>query len=193
DLAMKVHVEAKPLHEPIAGGTPGATVTVEPLLAGQVEWPMTMMESPGGALLTPRLLRDLLTGRTAVTVPCPVFLIRHPSIGAVIVDTGLHPSIATDPAENFGSLRARFAKPSLQPGEEVAAPRRERGLDAGEAPIAVMTHRHMDHSSAISESPSSTIVISEAEWRSATEDPRPAMSGYRHAHYDLAFEYRTVD
>ena len=32
---MKVHVEPKPLHEPLAGGTPGATVAVEPMVAGQ--------------------------------------------------------------------------------------------------------------------------------------------------------------
>ncbi len=34
---MKVHVEAKPLHEPLAGGTPGATVAVEPMVAGRVD------------------------------------------------------------------------------------------------------------------------------------------------------------
>jgi len=186
-------VEAKPLHEPIAGGTPGATVTVEPIVAGHVDWPLTMMESPGGALLTPRLLRDLLTGRGAVKVPCPTFLIRHPSIGAVLVDTGLHPSIATDPSENFGNLGARFGKPTLEPGEDVAAQLRRRGLEAGEVPIVVMTHLHMDHASAISEFPNSTFVLSEAEWRSATEESRPALNGYRHAHYDLAFEYRTID
>jgi glyoxylase-like metal-dependent hydrolase (beta-lactamase superfamily II) len=186
-------VEAKPLHEPVAGGTPGSTVTVEPIVAGHVEWPLTMMESPGGALLTPRLLRDLLTGRGAVKVPCPTFLIRHPSIGAVLVDTGLHPSIATDPSENFGNLGARFGKPTLEPGEDVAAQLRQRGLEAGEVPIVVMTHLHMDHASGISEFPNSTFVVSEAEWRSATEDSRPALNGYRHAHYDHAFEYRTID
>ncbi len=31
---MKVRIEPKPLHEPLAGGTPGATVTVEPIVAG---------------------------------------------------------------------------------------------------------------------------------------------------------------
>jgi hypothetical protein len=45
---MKVRVEPKPLHEPLAGGTPGATVTVEPIVAGSVTWPRTMMERPGG-------------------------------------------------------------------------------------------------------------------------------------------------
>ena len=190
---MKVHVEAKPLHEPLAGGTPGATVVVEPIVAGHVDWPRAMMESPGGRFLTPRLLRALLTGAGAVKVPCPVFLIRHPSAGAILVDTGLHPSIATDPRENFGGAGARLGRPTLEPGSDAAAQLRSRGLEAGEVPIVVMTHMHMDHTSAISEFPSSTFVLSEAEWRAATTDPRPALQGYRHAHYDYAFDYRTVD
>ncbi|HZK16567.1 MAG TPA: N-acyl homoserine lactonase family protein [Solirubrobacterales bacterium] len=190
---MKVHTEAKPLHEPLAGGTRGATVSVEPLLAGEVTWSRSMMESPGGRLLTLKLLRALLSGQPEMTVPCPAFLIRHPSAGAILVDTGLHPSVATDGSENFGRLGARFGKPSLRPGADVPARLRERGLDPGEIPIVVMTHMHIDHSSAISEFPNSTFVLSEVEWQAATVGPRPLLNGYRREHYDYAFEFRTVD
>jgi N-acyl homoserine lactone hydrolase len=190
---MKVHVEAKPLHEPLAGGTPGATVSVEPMLAGHVTWSGQMMESPGGRFLTLKVLRALIGGQPPVKVPCPAFLIRHPSAGAILVDTGLHPSIATDGAENFGRLGTRFGHPSLEPGTDVPAQLRERGLDPGEVPVVVMTHMHLDHASAISEFPNSTFVLSEAEWEAATAGPRPIMNSYRHAHYDYAFDYRTVD
>jgi N-acyl homoserine lactone hydrolase len=190
---MKVHTEAKPLHEPLAGGTRGATVSVEPLLAGEVTWSRSMMESPGGRLLSLKLLRALLTGQPEMRVPCPAFLIRHPSAGAILVDTGLHPSVATDGSENFGRLGARFGKPSLSPGADVPAQLRERGLDPGEIPTVVMTHMHIDHSSAISEFPSSTFVLSEVEWEAATVGPRPLLNGYRREHYDYAFDFRTVD
>ena len=63
-----------------------------------------MMESPGGRFLTLKLLRALLSGKPPRTIPIPAFLIRHPSAGAILVDTGLHPSIATDGQENFGRL-----------------------------------------------------------------------------------------
>jgi N-acyl homoserine lactone hydrolase len=189
---MKVRVEAKPLHEPLAGGTPGATVSVEPMVAGHVTWSRRMMESPGGPLLTLKLLRALVGGQPPVKVPCPAFLIRHPSAGAILVDTGLHPSIATDGSENFGRLATRFANPSLEPGTDVPGQLRERGLDPGEVPIVLMTHMHLDHTSAISEFPNSTFVLSEAEWEAATTGPRPLMNGYRHTHYDYAFDYRTV-
>jgi glyoxylase-like metal-dependent hydrolase (beta-lactamase superfamily II) len=190
---MGISVEPHPLHEPLAGGTRGATVTVEPLVAGHVEWSRSMMVSPGGRMLTMKLLRALMTGKPPMTVPVPAFLIRHPSAGAILVDTGLHPSIATDPKENFGSIAARSGKPTLAAGEDVPSQLRERGLDPSEIPIVVMTHLHLDHTSAISEFPSSTFVVSETEWQAAAHGSTPLLNGYRRAHFDYAFEYRTVD
>lgn len=190
---MSVHAEPQPLHEPLAGGTRGATVAVEPLVAGHAEWSKKMMVSPGGRMLGAKVTRAFLTGQEAITVPCPAFLIRHPSAGAILVDTGLHPSIATDPKENFGSLGARFGKPTLAPGEDVPSQLRKRGLEPSEIPVVVMTHLHMDHASAISEFPNSTFVVSEREWRFAASGPSPAKNGYRRSHFDYAFEYRSID
>jgi glyoxylase-like metal-dependent hydrolase (beta-lactamase superfamily II) len=190
---MKVHVEAKPLHEPLAGGMPGASVSIEPLIAGHVTWPLPLMERPGGPFETLKLLRALLTGKPPTRVPCPAFLIRHPSAGAILVDTGLHPSIATDGRENFGGAAARLSNPSLDPGEDVPAQLRSRDLDPGEIPVVVMTHMHFDHASAISEFPNSTFVLSEVEWKAATVGPKPLLNGYRRTHFDYAFDYRTVD
>jgi N-acyl homoserine lactone hydrolase len=190
---MGVSVEPHPLHEPLAGGTRGAAVTVEPMVAGHAEWPRAMMVSPGGRLLGAKLLRMILSGKGAVQVPCPVFLIRHPSAGAILVDTGLHPSVATDPKENFGSLGARFGNLALDAGEDAASQLRKRGLEPGEIPIVVMTHLHVDHTSAISEFPNSTFVVSETEWQAATRGSSPMLDGYRRSHFDYAFEYRTVD
>jgi glyoxylase-like metal-dependent hydrolase (beta-lactamase superfamily II) len=190
---MKVSIEPHPLHEPLAGGTPGATVVVEPLIAGQVSFPRSMMVSPGGPFLTMKLLKALLSGKPAYEVPVPAFLIRHPSAGAILVDTGLHPSIATDGKQNFGGLSNRVGKPTLKPGEDVPAQLRSRGLDPGEIPIVVMTHLHLDHSSAISEFPNSTFVLSEPEWNAAATGPKPFMNGYRRPHFDYAFDYRTID
>jgi glyoxylase-like metal-dependent hydrolase (beta-lactamase superfamily II) len=190
---MGVSVEPHPLHEPLAGGTPGATVAVEPLVAGHAEWPRAMMVSPGGRMLGAKLLRAILTGKDAVKVPCPVFLVRHPNAGAILVDTGLHPSVATDPKENFGSLGARFGNLTLAAGEDAPSQLRKRGLEPGEVPIVVMTHLHIDHTSAISEFPNSTFVVSEAEWQAATHGSSPMLEGYRRSHFDYAFDYRTVD
>jgi glyoxylase-like metal-dependent hydrolase (beta-lactamase superfamily II) len=188
---MGLSVEPQPLHEPLAGGTPGATVAVEPLIAGHCEFPPAMLASPGGPFLNAKLLAALLRGKPANTSPVPAFLIRHPSAGAILVDTGLHPSIATDGRQNFGALANRFGKPSLEPREDAPSQLRARGIDPGEVPVVVMTHLHIDHTSAISEFPRSTFVVSAPEWKAAEKGG--IGDGYRRAHYDYAFEYRTVD
>jgi N-acyl homoserine lactone hydrolase len=190
---MTVHVEPQPLHEPLAGGTAGATAIVEPLIAGHVDFPLAMMESPGGRFVALKLPRALFLGAPENVVPTPAFLIRHPSAGAILVDTGLHPSIATDATDNFGRLGARFGKPTLAPGEDVPSQLRKRDLDPGEIPIVVMTHLHLDHTSAISEFPKSTFVLSEDEWKAAAHGSNPVLNGYRRSHFDYAFDYRTVD
>jgi N-acyl homoserine lactone hydrolase len=190
---MGISVEPHPLHEPLAGGTRGATVTVEPLIAGHVDFAREMMVSPGGRFITAKLAKALLLGSKENVVPVPAFLVRHPSAGAILVDTGLHPSIATDPKGNFGSVAARGGKPTLKAGEDVPSQLRKRGLEPSEVPTVVMTHLHLDHTSAISEFPNSTFVVSETEWQAAAHGSQPLLNGYRRAHFDFAFDYRTVD
>ncbi len=190
---MKVQVEAQPLHEPLAGGTRGATVIVEPMIAGHVEWSRNLMESPGGRLTTLKVLWALISGNPPAKVPIPSYLVRHPSAGAILVDTGLHPSVASDGKENFGAIANRVGNPTLDAGKDVPSQLRDRGLDPGEIPVVVMTHMHIDHASAISEFPQSTFVVSEPEWRAAAIGGQPLLNGYRRQQYDYAFDYRTVD
>jgi len=190
---MAVHVEPQPLNAPIAGGSNGASVAVEPLVAGHVDFPRAAMVDPGGSFKTLRLARAMSSSKQAVSVPVPAFLIRHPTVGPVLVDTGLHPSIASGGGENFGGLANRFGRPSLEPGEDVPSQLRAKGIEPRQVPVVVMTHLHLDHSSAISEFPDSTFVVSAAEWQEAADGSKPSLNGYRRAHFDLAFEYRAVD
>jgi glyoxylase-like metal-dependent hydrolase (beta-lactamase superfamily II) len=44
----------------------------------------------------------------------------------------------------------------------------------------------------MSQFPDATFVVTEDEWEAATTEPRPALHGYRHNHYDYAFDYRTI-
>jgi glyoxylase-like metal-dependent hydrolase (beta-lactamase superfamily II) len=55
-----------------------------------------------------------------------------------------------------------------------------------------MTHLHFDHSSGMAEFPDATFVITEEEWEAASTGRRPLLNGYRHAHFDYAFDYRTL-
>jgi N-acyl homoserine lactone hydrolase len=190
---MAVHVQPQPLDAPLAGGTAGARVAVEPLIAGHVDFPRAAMVDQGGSFKTLRLARAISSSKQAETVPVPAFLIRHPSVGPILVDTGLHPSIASGGKENFGGLADRFGRPSLQAGEDVPSQLRAKGIEPRQVPVVLMTHLHLDHSSAISEFRDSTFVVSAAEWQDAAHGSKPSLNGYRRAHFDLAFDYRTVD
>jgi glyoxylase-like metal-dependent hydrolase (beta-lactamase superfamily II) len=191
---MRVHAETKPLRGPLPGGAEGATVAVEPLSGGEVHFPAASFEAPGGRFESLKVT-GLFTSRARGWwwVPCPAFLITHPSVGPVLVDTSLHPSIASKPAENFGRLAVAYAHPRVEPGEDLPAQLRRRGIDPKAVRYVVMTHLHMDHASGMSEFPNSTFVLSDAEWEAATTGARPLLRGYRPKQYDYVFDYRTLD
>jgi glyoxylase-like metal-dependent hydrolase (beta-lactamase superfamily II) len=187
---MRVHAETRRLQGPLPGGREGTTVAVEPLKAGEMTCAPAFLES-AGRLAKLRML-GVGTPRSAyLWVPIPAFLVHHPS-GPLLVDTGLHPSVASRPAENLGRIVATAGKPRLEPGADVPARLRARGIDPKQIRIVVMTHMHFDHTSAMSEFAEAIFLVSEDEWEAASEGRQPLLHGYRHAHYDYAFDYRTI-
>jgi glyoxylase-like metal-dependent hydrolase (beta-lactamase superfamily II) len=189
---MKVRVEPRALTEPLPGGSRDATVVVEPLKVGEVQLPRGFIESSGGRLSTLHML-GLGTPRSKWDwLPVPAYLIRHPSAGVVLVDTGLHPSVSAKPSANLGRLMAWYTKARLEAGQDLPAQLRSRGIEARDVRLVVMTHLHFDHASGMAEFPGAAFILSEREWEAASGDRRPFFRGYRPAHYDYAFDYRTV-
>lgn len=167
-------------------------MAVEPLLGGEVQLPRAYFER-AGRFETLRMLGIGTPRSRWLWVPVPAFLVHHPSAGPVLVDTGLHPSVAAKPSANLGRAAARLARPRLEPGRDLSAQLRSRGIDPKAVPTVILTHLHLDHASGISELPNSTFVLSQDEWGAATTDPRPGRRGYRPSHFDYLFDYRTVD
>jgi N-acyl homoserine lactone hydrolase len=130
--------------------------------------------------------------REWLEVPVPAFLVEHPTAGPILVDTGLHPSVAVKPNENFGRLTL-FAFTDLRMDPEQAAPAQLRalGIEPASVRTVVMTHLHVDHASAISEFPDATFLVSGAEWDAATSGGR--LRGYVRRQFDHAFDYRLLD
>jgi N-acyl homoserine lactone hydrolase len=166
-------------------------VVVEPIVSGQIEVAETIQASPKGQMGTIAALRAMRGGTRPV--PVPAFLVRHPSAGLTLIDTGLHPSIASDPAANLGRLAASFTDPVMGPGQDVPSQLRRRGIEAGEIRQVVLTHLHVDHASAISEFPEAAFIVSRDEWEDATGGLLPILKYYRRQQFDYAFDFRTVD
>ena len=189
---MSVRAESRRLTGPLPGGSSeGTTVAVEPLRVGSIHGPRRYFEAER-KLSTLRTLGMGLSRSSWWEVPIPAFLIHHPTVGPFLVDTGLHPSVASKPEANLGRLLTNFGRPKLEPGQDLPAQLRSRGIDAKSIRLVVMTHLHIDHASGMAEFPGATFVLTEEEWTAATEDSRPLLQGYRPEHYDYAFDYRTL-
>lgn len=188
---MAVETTPRPLDAPLPGGTEGAAVTVEPMVTGYLQVPEVIQASPSGEMGLLKSLRAM-RGETR-SVPVPAFLIHHPSAGPVLVDTGLHPSIATDPEANLGRLAASFTRPVITKGEDVPARLRAKGAEPSAIRTVVLTHLHVDHASAVSEFSGATFVVSKPEWEDATTGLLPILKYYRPQQFDHALDFRTVD
>jgi glyoxylase-like metal-dependent hydrolase (beta-lactamase superfamily II) len=192
--AMKVKAHPRALDEALPGGSEGATVSVDALEVGRVSAPPQFFERAGGERMGELRMMGIGTPRSRWwTVPCPAFLITHPTAGPFVVDTGLHPSVTSKPAANLGRAVAWYGRPQLEPGEDLPAQLRARGIDPKTIRTVVMTHLHFDHASGMAEFTGAAFVLSRREWEAATTESRPFLHGYRPAHYDYAFDYRTVD
>ncbi|MGH2824722.1 MAG: N-acyl homoserine lactonase family protein, partial [Thermoleophilaceae bacterium] len=127
-----------------------------------------------------------------VPIPIVAFLLEHPGAGRILIDTGLHPSVAVKPAESFGRLATlAFRDLQMDAGQALPAQLRERGIVSSDVRTVVMTHMHVDHASGIAEFPDATFVVSRAEWDAATTQGQ--MHRYVTRQFDHAFDYRLLD
>ena len=190
---MRVSVEPRPARLPLSGGREGATVRLHPLLTGEMLAPPGLLARPAsGPLRTVRGLGIARSRRDWTWLPVPAFLVEHPQAGALLVDAGLHPSVAIDPSQSFGRIAARVNEFRMEPAQAAAAQLRDRGLQPADVATVVMTHLHTDHASGVSEFPDATFVLDRREWEGATR-PRGLTRGYRTAQFDHGFDWRTVD
>ncbi len=189
---MSVSADPRPAELPLPGGVEGATVRLHPLLTGEVLAPPALLERPSGRLAVPRALGLGRSREDWVWLPIPAFLVEHPGAGVVLVDTGLHPSVAIDPAQSFGSLAARMTEVRMSPEQAVPEQLRARGIDPAAVSTVIMTHLHADHASGVSELPGATLVVDRREWESASAR-NAAKRGYRPAQFDYGFDWRTID
>ena len=182
--------EPSRLTKPLPGGQEGATVVLHPLVCAYMDSPPEFMAMTSGRLKVVRQM--VLSRKEVIKLPIVAFLIEHPGVGPMIIDTGFHPSVATDPKQNLGRLYAQLYNIDMKPEQAISAQLREqKGVEPSDVRVAIMTHLHMDHASAISEFTSATYVLGAGEWR-AFHGARPKLNGYVRHHVEHAVEYKEV-
>jgi N-acyl homoserine lactone hydrolase len=126
---MTTAAEPRPAELPLPGGREGATVKLHPLLSGRAMAPAGALLRAPGRLGWRRAL-GLGVGKEGwMPIPIPAFLVEHPSAGLVLIDTGLHPSVAVKPRENFGRVTLlAFRDLQMDAAQALPAQLRERGV-----------------------------------------------------------------
>jgi N-acyl homoserine lactone hydrolase len=189
---MATAAEPRSAELPLPGGRERAAVRLRPLLCGRSIAPIPYLLRQPGRLAALRGLGFGVGRDDWVPIPIVAFLLEHPGAGPVLIDTGLHPSVAVKPVESFGRVSTlAFRNLEMDAGQALPAQLRELGIDPTQVRTVVMTHLHVDHASGISEFPDATFVVSRAEWEAATTQSQ--LHGYMTRQFDHAFDYRLLD
>jgi N-acyl homoserine lactone hydrolase len=184
--------EPQPASLPLPGGEHGATVRVHPLLSGSSKATPEWLHFSGGRRAQLRALGLGVAKDDLVETPYVSYLVEHPGAGPILIDTGLHASVAVDPKQSLGRVGARVLRPKMAAEQAVTAQLRERGIDHRDVRLVLMTHLHIDHASAVSDFPEATFIVDRREWEAAVE-PRGWARSYRPRQFDHAFDWRLVD
>ena len=168
--------------------TPG--VSVEVVHFADLKTPYGYVYRSAGGPLT-RLWAGLRAGPDALAAPCLAFLIRHPD-GPVLIDTGLHPDAHADLGEDFGFLMRLLFRDLRPVGPPFGDQLDELGVAPEEVKLVVMTHLHVDHTSAMRLLPNAEFVCTRQEWEAAHR-PRAAAKGYVAKHLPSDDRVRFVD
>jgi glyoxylase-like metal-dependent hydrolase (beta-lactamase superfamily II) len=143
-------------------------VEVDVMVVADVPMPHSYVFRPEGGNRLTRLAAVLRPGGEMVESPCLAYVVRHPSAGTMLIDTGFHPDASENPRKDFGipmALLFRNLNPADVPYEE-----RLRGLGVEPADVGrvIMTHLHADHTSGMRLLPHAKFTCAREEWRAAT-------------------------
>lgn len=185
-------MDARLLTEPLPGGSKGQAVTMRPFSTGEMGVPIGFLARIEQPLAKPRALWRGARKQFDHWTPCPVFLVEHPTVGRILIDTGLPAAVAHDVRAAVGRTAAMMYGLRATEEQPLPARLRELGIPRGGIDVVVMTHLHIDHAGSLHELEDCVVVVSKAEWQSA-HGARPLARGYLRRQYDLAHDFRLVD
>ncbi|PTL85702.1 MBL fold metallo-hydrolase [Vitiosangium sp. GDMCC 1.1324] len=136
-------------------------IEVIPLVTGEIEVDRSLLLDLDNTALADRKDRKQW-------VPVVAYLVRHPTRGAFLIDTGFDSSFSRSGHGNFGGLAPLFDFARQSQGHDTASLLREAGTPPEELQGIFLTHMHSDHTAGLPELPHSVPVVT----------GRGALSGY---------------
>jgi glyoxylase-like metal-dependent hydrolase (beta-lactamase superfamily II) len=166
-------------------------VEVSVIRTGEIPAPPSYLYRPQGDAIS-RLRAVSTGGGDAVITPCLAFVLRHPTAGVIVVDTGFHRDARENLRKDFGipmSVLMRNLRPAPQPFDEQL---RDLGVARESVRAVIMTHLHVDHTSGMRLLPEAQFTISRSEWQATQVRSAPAR-GYMRHHLPPEERVRLVD
>lgn len=86
----------------------------------------------------------------------------------MLIDTGWHTDLRTDPVKYLGCLHLKTNVPDLPPGQAIHEQLAKRGIKTSDVDYVVLTHMDDDHAGGVKHvADAKNILVSEPEWKSA--------------------------
>src|SRR6266516_2603248 len=168
------------------------SVKPEVIVAGEVPMPHGYVFCPDGGSRIAHFAAVLRPGGESLRAPLLAFVVRHPSAGTVLIDTGLHPDASVSLRRDLG-VRMSLLFRGLRPAEETFEDQLRRlDIERGDVRRVVMTHLHVDHTSGMRLLPEAEFLCSRDEWTAATRRSA-AGRGYVAHHLPSESRMRFVD
>jgi glyoxylase-like metal-dependent hydrolase (beta-lactamase superfamily II) len=117
------------------------------------------------------------------------YVLKHPSEGLVIIDTGLNHQLGKKGKKYLGGLLAMTVEASLEPEQCLPAQMRAAGFNPEEVRWVVVSNLRFYHTGELESFEQATVVVSKAEHRHALEQP----SGYLRREFDDVTSWKFVD
>ena len=145
-----------------------AAVEVDVMVTAWLRMPHGYVFRADGGNRVTQALGVVRPGGETLRAPCLAYVVRHPTAGTILVDTGFHPDARESLRADFGARMALVFRGLDHPGQSYEEQLRDRGVEPTEVERVVMTHLHVDHTSGMRLLPNARFVCSREEWRAAT-------------------------
>jgi glyoxylase-like metal-dependent hydrolase (beta-lactamase superfamily II) len=100
---------------------------------------------------------------TTVEMGAWAFVIKHPTAGLVVFDTGMAERARTEPEHYVGWLGSKLGMLDVPEAASLSSQMRASGLDPAHVTRVVVSHVHFDHTGGIRDFPNATVVVGKAE------------------------------
>ncbi len=123
--------------------------------------------------------------------PYFLYLVQHPQ-GWVLIDTGLHPALRTDPHGYLGAAADSFSVERLTEDDDVVSKLAMLGLSPDDVHHVVQTHLHFDHAGGLRWFPHATIYVQASELPFAYWPPVYQRGVYVKADFDHPLKWKEL-